>query len=83
VAESYPGSGKALRVVATAANEAEAELFQQRLAQADIQATSERLIGGPEWGASGARYVYVAATDLARAREVLQPPDEPEPARTI
>jgi hypothetical protein len=75
VAEPDPGPGNAQRVVATAANEAEAELFQQRLAQADIQATSERVIGGPEWGASGARYVYVAATDLERAREVLEPPD--------
>jgi putative signal transducing protein len=78
VAESDPRRGSALRVVATAANEAEAELFQQRLAQAGIQATLERVIGGPEWGASGARYVYVAATDLERAREVLDPPDEPE-----
>jgi hypothetical protein len=73
VAESEPGSGNALRVVASAANEAEAELLQQRLAQAGIQATSERVIGGPEWGASGARYIYVAATDLERARKVLEP----------
>jgi hypothetical protein len=36
------------------------------------------VIGGPVWGASGARYVYVAATDLERTREVLDPPDEPE-----
>ena len=73
MAESEPGSGNALRVVASAANEAEAELLQQRLAQAGIQATSERVIGGPEWGASGARYIYVAATDLERARKVLEP----------
>jgi hypothetical protein len=71
-----------LHVVATAANEGEAELLQQRLAQADIQATSERVIGGPEWGASGARYIYVAASDLERAREVLEPRDEPEPIKT-
>ena len=73
MAELEPGSGNALRVVASAANEAEAELLQQRLAQAGIQATSERVIGGPEWGASGARYIYVAATDLERARKVLEP----------
>ena len=79
MAESDAGPGGALLVVATAANEAEAELFQQRLAQAGIQARSERVIGGPEWGASGARYIYVAATDLERAREVLGPSDEPEP----
>jgi hypothetical protein len=82
VAESGPGSGNPLRVVATAANEAEAELFQQRLAQADIQATVERVIGGPEWGASGARYIYVADGDFERAREVLEPPDEPDPIKT-
>jgi len=78
VSESDPRPGSTLRVLATAANEAEAELFQQRLAQAGIQATFERVIGGPEWGASGARYVYVEATDLERAREVLEPPAESE-----
>jgi Putative prokaryotic signal transducing protein len=76
MAEAHQRRGSALRVVATAANESEAELFRQRLAQAGIQAQSERVIGGPEWGASGARYVYVAATDLERARELLEPPDE-------
>jgi hypothetical protein len=81
VAESGPGSGNALRVVATAANDAEAA-FQKRLAQAGTQATLERVIGGPEWGASGARYIYVAAGDFERAREVLEPPDEPEPIKT-
>jgi hypothetical protein len=65
-----------LRVVATAANEAEAELFRQRLAQAGIQAQSRRVIGGPEFGSSGARYVYVAAADLERAQELLEPPHE-------
>ena len=78
MAESDAGPGGALLVVATVANEAEAELFQQRLAQAGIQARSERVIGGPEWGASGARYLYVEATDLERAREVLEPPAQPE-----
>ena len=82
MAESDPRSASALRVVATAANEAEAELFQQRLAQAGIQATFERVIGGPEWGASGARYIYVADGDFERAREVLEPPDEPDPIKT-
>ena len=76
MAKSDQRPGSALRVVATAANEAEAELFRQRLAQAGIQAQSERVIGGPEWGESGARYVYVAATDLERARELLEPPYE-------
>jgi hypothetical protein len=77
VAESDPRSAGARRVVATAATEAEAELLQQRLAQAGIQATFDRVIGGPEWGASGARYVYVETTDLERARAVLKPSAEP------
>ena len=76
MAESDQQPGPKLRVVATAANEAEAELFRQRLAQAGIQAQSERVIGGPEFGSSGARYVYVAAADLERARELLEPPHE-------
>ena len=78
VPEPDPGRGSALRVVATATDEGEAELLEQRLAEAGIQAISKRVIGGPEFGASGARYVYVEATDLARARKVLEPPDEPE-----
>ncbi len=64
-----------LQVAATASNAIEADLICQRLAQAGIQATSQRSIGGPEWGTSGARYVYVEAEQLARAREVLAAPD--------
>ncbi len=60
-----------LQVVATADSEPEAEVIQQRLAAAGITAVAQRTIGGPEWGASGARYVYVQAADLERAREVL------------
>jgi Putative prokaryotic signal transducing protein len=77
MADSDAQPSSARRIVTTAANEAEAELFRQRLAQAGVQATSERAIGGPEMGASGARYIYVSATDLERAREVLAPSDEP------
>ena len=60
-----------LRVVATAGSEPEADVIQQRLAQAGITAVAQRTIGGPEWGASGARYVYVKAADLERAQEIL------------
>lgn len=67
-----------MRVIATALNEAEAELLLQRLAQAGIQARSERAIGGPEFGASGARYLYVAAAEEERARALLEPSDEPD-----
>lgn len=60
-----------LRVAATASSEPEAELIRQRLAQAGITAIAQRTIGGPEWGASGARYIYVEAADLERARALL------------
>jgi hypothetical protein len=63
--------GDALRVVATAEGEPEAELIRQRLAQAGIGAVVQRTIGGPEWGASGSRYVYVPAAELELARSVL------------
>jgi hypothetical protein len=66
-----PKDERALRVAATAANGAEAELISQRLAEAGIVATSQRTIGGPEWGESGSQYVFVEAGDLERAREVL------------
>jgi len=59
------------RVVTTAANEAEAELILGRLAEAGIQAVAQRAIGGPEWGASGSRYIYVAAGDYERAKAWL------------
>jgi hypothetical protein len=60
-----------LRVVATVGSEPEAELIRQRLAQAGISAVAQRSIGGPEWGASGSRYVYVRAAELERARAIL------------
>ena len=77
MSDSDPTHGGDLRVVATAVNEAEAELVAQRLAQAGIQAISQRVIGGPEMGAAGARYVYVSAADLERAREVIEPTQTP------
>jgi hypothetical protein len=60
-----------LRVVATAENEAEAELICGRLAGAGINAMVQRAIGGPEFGASGSRYVYVATDDVERAKALL------------
>ena len=70
--EKAPREGRRLRVAATAANVAEADLIAQRLAQAGIPAISQRSIGGPEWGASGAQYIYVEGPHLERAREVLK-----------
>jgi transcriptional/translational regulatory protein YebC/TACO1 len=61
-----------LKVVATVSSEAEAEMIRERLLEADIHAISQRTIGGPEWGFSGARDVFVNEPDLERAREVLK-----------
>jgi Putative prokaryotic signal transducing protein len=61
-----------LKVVATAANEAEAEMIRDRLLSDGIHAISQRTIGGPEWGWSGGRNVYVSEADLDRARAVLK-----------
>lgn len=61
-----------LKIVTTVSSEAEAELVRQRLSAADIQTILQRTIGGPEWGSSGARNVFVDARDLDRARAVLK-----------
>jgi hypothetical protein len=60
-----------LKVLTTVASEAEAELVCERLAQAGIQALPQRTIGGPEWGTSGSRNVYVTEADLERGRVAL------------
>ena len=52
-------------------SEPEAALVSARLSEAGIQAISQRSIGGPEWGESGARDVFVEEDDLLRAREIL------------
>ena len=67
-----------LEIVTTVNSEAEAELVRERLLAADIHAISQRTIGGPEWGYSGARDVFVSARDLDRACEVLKA-DESNP----
>ena len=60
-----------LEIVTTVSSEPEAEMVRDRLLAADIHAISQRTIGGPEWGFSGARSVMVDAKDLDRARAVL------------
>lgn len=57
--------------MATAANQAEADMICDRLASSGIAAEARRSIGGPEWGLSGARYVYVEPDVLAQAKEIL------------
>jgi len=61
-----------LKIVTTVSSEAEAEMIRDRLLAADIHAISQRTIGGPEWGVSGARDVLVNAQDIDRAHEVLK-----------
>jgi hypothetical protein len=65
-----------LEVAGAASSGAEADLMCQRLAEAGIKATSQRAIGGPEWGTSGSRYVYVEKQQLERAREILAAPSD-------
>ncbi|HYM54130.1 MAG TPA: DUF2007 domain-containing protein [Solirubrobacteraceae bacterium] len=60
-----------LKSVTTVGSESEAEMVRGRLLAAGIHAIARRTIGGPEWGPSGARAVFVNAKDLDRAREVL------------
>jgi hypothetical protein len=60
-----------LKIVTSVASEAEAEMVRERLGEAGIGALSQRTIGGPEWGYSGARDVFVNEKDLARAHAVL------------
>jgi hypothetical protein len=67
-----------LVVVAVASSEPEAEIIRQRLEQAGIWSIAQRTIGGPEWGASGSRYVYVGSSDEADARRVLAEQDSPD-----
>jgi hypothetical protein len=67
----------ALKVVATAANQAEGELIVARLSQAGIGAIEQRASGNPEFGGSGARYIYVQEGDHERARAVLAVEEPP------
>lgn len=65
-----------LKVAASAANQAEAEMICGRLRTIGIHAITQRTIGGPEWGGSGGRYVLVNEPDLERARAELAASEE-------
>jgi len=60
-----------LKILTSVTSEPEAELVVERLSAAGISAIIQRTIGGPEWGYSGARDVFVGEDELERAREVL------------
>ena len=70
-----------LTVIAVAGSEPEAELIRQRLEATGIWTIAQRAIGGPEWGDSGSRYVYVRASDEADARRILAGPGSSEGQR--
>jgi hypothetical protein len=63
-----------MRIVATVDGEAQAELLCTRLSNVGIRALHKRNIGMdlPQFGAGGARDVYVDDHDLERAQELLQ-----------
>jgi hypothetical protein len=61
----------ALKILTSVASEPEAEMVCDRLQAAGISAISQRTIGGPGWGFSGARDVFVDEQDLERAHAVL------------
>ena len=61
----------ALKILTSVTSEPEAELVVERLQAAGISAIAQRSIGGPEWGYSGARDVFVGEEDLERAQELL------------
>ena len=80
-AERYaaPPMSSERRIVATAANEFEAEMICGVLSEAGIESGMELAntgIGG-RIGGGGARDIYVHAEDLERAQEALSQTEEP------
>jgi hypothetical protein len=61
-----------LKSLTTVTTEAEAEMVRDRLLGAGIHSIFQRTIGGPQWGGSGARAIFVNETDLDRAHAVLE-----------
>ncbi len=68
-----------LKIVATAANEFEAEMVCGVLSEAGIESSMELANTGMagRFGGGGARDIYVRVEDLERAREALDEPGEP------
>jgi hypothetical protein len=65
-----------MKALTTATSEPEADLIRLLLSQAGIPAIARRTIGGPEWGAFGARLIFVNQQDLRRAHEVVDAEEE-------
>jgi hypothetical protein len=60
-----------LRIVATASNEAEAEMIGEWLSEAGIRSMPQMSSRGIRLGAAAERDIYVEATDYDRALEVI------------
>ncbi|HWJ49725.1 MAG TPA: DUF2007 domain-containing protein [Solirubrobacteraceae bacterium] len=65
-----------IKILTSVASTAEADMVIALLEEAGIQTMPQRSIGGPEFGLSGARDVWVEEADLDRAREVLKASEE-------
>jgi hypothetical protein len=61
-----------IKILTSVGSTAEADMVIALLEEAGIHTMPQRAIGGPEFGLSGARDVWVEEDDLERAREVLQ-----------
>lgn len=66
-----------LKALTAVSSEPEADMVIGLLSDAGIHALTQRSIGGPEWGYSGGRVVYVNEPDLERARAVLTADERP------
>jgi hypothetical protein len=61
-----------IKILTSVSTTAEADIIVALLQEAGIHVIPQRATGGPEWGFSGARDVWVEESDLERAREVLK-----------
>jgi ribosomal protein L12E/L44/L45/RPP1/RPP2 len=61
-----------IKILTSVGSTAEADMVVALLDEAGIQTMPQRARGGPEFGLSGARDVWVDEADLDRAREVLK-----------
>jgi Putative prokaryotic signal transducing protein len=72
IPDSATLTSQMIKLLTSVGSTAEADMVIALLQDAGIHVMPQRSIGGPEWGMSGARDVWVDEHDLARAREVLK-----------
>lgn len=66
-----------IKLLTSVGTTGEADMVIGQLHDVGIRAIVQRSVGGPEWGASGPRDVYVSARDIERARELLTSDENP------